>query len=242
MALRLVVTCLHVADARNAESGGADSICLGGSRASGGTAPEPAVLAEIRRATSGDLRPLVKLRDGFSTDGGEVTRLKGLISSYRTCGADGMVLGFINGHSQVDLEVLGELLLDGDWPWTFHRAFDSCLETDRAWRAVLSLPRVDSVVTAGSALGVEHGLDELLRVARSDQRVAALIQAAGDLHPEHVPWLARAGVSKFQIGAAVRPGRSWKAHVDPSLVRSWRTLLDSQHGQDHDSRVHPVEP
>lgn len=229
MALRLVVTCLHAADARNAEAGGADSIYLVGSREHGGTAPEPAVVGEVRRAVTGDLRPLVKLRAGFSTDGGEATRLRGLIASYHASGADGMVLGFVNGHSEIDLEVLGELLADGDWPWTFHRAFDSCLETDRAWRAVVGLPRLDSVATAGSARDVEHGLDELLRVARADERVAALIQAAGDLQPEHVPWLVRAGVRKFQIGAAARPNRSWKAYVDPELVGSWRALLDSRH-------------
>lgn len=229
MALRLVVTCLHAADARAAEAGGADGIYLVGSRERGGTAPEPALVGEVRRAVTCDLRPLVKLRDGFGTDGGEATRLKGLISSYRASGADGLVLGFLNGHSEVDLEVLGELLAGGDWPWTFHRAFDSCLEPDRAWRTVLTLPRLDTVATAGSARDVEHGLDELLRVARGDQRVAALIQAAGDLQPDHVPWLVGAGVRNFRIGAAARPGRSWKAYVDSGLVGSWRRLLDSRH-------------
>jgi copper homeostasis protein len=41
-----------------------------------------------------------------------------------------------------------------------------------------------------------------------------------------VPWLARAGVRAFQIGAAARPLGSAKAYVDPDLVRTWRTLID----------------
>jgi cytochrome P450 len=55
---------------------------------------------------------------------------------------------------------------------------------------------------------------------------ADLMMAGGGLAADHVPWLARAGVRKFHIGSAARPGRSWKAYVDASLVRSWRTLVD----------------
>ncbi|WP_036923537.1 copper homeostasis protein CutC [Propionicicella superfundia] len=228
MAGRLVIVCQHVADARHAAAGGADGIVLVGSRDEGGLSPAPDLLRDVRRTVDIDVRPLVKLRAGYSTDGGEATRLKGLVADYRAGGADGMVLGFVNGRSEVDTEVLG-LLLDGtDWPWTFHRGFDACLETDRAWRTVLTLPRLDGVVTAGSARDVEHGLDELIRLARSDPRIANLVQAGGDLQPEHVPWLARAGVRRFQIGSSARPGRSWKAYVDPGLVRSWRTLIDDE--------------
>ena len=50
--------------------------------------------------------------------------------------------------------------------------------------------------------------------------------AGGGLQPEHVPWLARAGVRAFQVGAAVRPLGSAKAYVDADLVRTWRTLID----------------
>jgi copper homeostasis protein len=228
MAGRLIIVCQHVADARNAEAGGADGIVLVGSRDGGGLSPAPDVVRDVRRAVVVDVRPLVKLRDGYSTDGGEATRLRGLIADYRSCGADGMVMGFLNGRSEVDTEVLDLLLSDGEWPWTFHRGFDACLETARAWRSLMALPRCDSVVTAGSVRDVEHGLDDLIRRARSDARIAALMQAGGDLQPEHVPWLARAGVSRFQIGTSVRPGRSWKAYVDPGLVRSWRSLIDDE--------------
>lgn len=232
MAGRLIIVCQHVADARNAEAGGADGIVLVGSRDGGGLSPAPDIVRDVRRAVVVDVRPLVKLRDGYSTDGGEATRLRGLIADYRSGGADGMVMGFLNGRSEVDTEVLELLLSDGEWPWTFHRGFDACLETDRAWRTLMTLPRCDSVVTAGSVRDVEHGLDELIRLARSDVRIAECMQAGGDLQPEHVPWLARAGVGRFQIGASVRPGRSWKAYVDPGLVRAWRSLIDDEVSHD----------
>lgn len=228
MSVTLEVVALHAADAQRAEAGGADRIELLGTLESGGLSPEPRLVAQVRAVTSVQIRPIVRLREGFGTDGGEVTRLRGLMASYAECGADGMVLGFVNGHSEVDLEVLGELLIEGGWPWTFHQAFDSCLEPDRAWRAVKRLPRLDQVLTSGSARGLEYGLDDLLARARADADAAALIMAGQGLAPEHVPWLIRAGVRAFQIGDAARPLGSYKAYVDSDLVHSWRTLLDDE--------------
>lgn len=222
----LEVIALHAGDAERAEEGGADRIELVGTMDDDGLSPEPALVDKVRRATSIQIRPMVRLRAGFGTDGGEATRLKGLISSYLDAGADGVVFGFLDGHSGVDVEVVTELVGTDDWPWTFHRAIDHCLDADKAWATLLDLPRLDQVLTAGSVRGVEHGLDDLLNRARSDERIAHLMMAGGGLQPEHVPWLVRAGVHAFHIGSPARPGGSFKAWVDADLVSAWRTLVD----------------
>ena len=222
----LEVIALHAADAERAEAGGADRIELVGSMDEGGLSPEPAMVDKVRRATSIQVRPMVRLREEFGTDGGEATRLRGLISSYFDAGADGVVLGFLNGHAGVDEEVVTELVGAGDWPWTFHRAVDHCLDQDRAWASLLRLPRLDQVLTAGSARGVAQGLDDLLIRAKSDERIAQLMMVGGGLQAEHIPWLVRAGVRAFHIGSPARPGGSFKAYVDPDLVRTWRALVD----------------
>ena len=224
----LEVIALHAADAERAEAGGADRVELLGTMDHDGLSPEPRVVEKARRATSIQIRPMVRLREGFGTDGGEVTRMKGLIAAYLDAGADGVVLGFLNGLNRVDLEVMRELIGEGDVPWTFHRAIDHCLDLDRAWADVKRLPRVTSVLTAGSARGVEQGLDELVRRATTDHDAARLVMAGGGLSPEHVPWLVRAGVRAFHIGSPARPGRSFKAYVDHELVESWRDLIDDE--------------
>ena len=84
------------------------------------------------------------------------------------------------------------------------------------------------MLTAGSARGVSEGLDELVQRARTDDFARRTIMAGGGLLPEHVPWLVRAGVRAFHIGSSARPLGSWKAYVDPDLVRTWRTLIDEQ--------------
>lgn len=228
MSALLEVLALHAADAQRAEEGGADRVQLIGSLADAGMSPEPALVENVRDATSIQVRVLLRLRDGFGTDGGEVTRLRGLAASYLDAGADGIVMGFLNGHGEIDAEVLTAILADGDWPWTCHRAVDHALDSDRAWRTLSGLPRLDAVLTAGSARDLEHGLDDLIARARTSPEAAALIQAGGDLKAEHVPWLVRAGVRSFHITSAARPLGSWKAYVDPELVGSWRALLDSE--------------
>ncbi len=223
----LEVIALHGPDAERAEAGGADRIELVGTMADDGLSPEPALVGQVRRATSLPIRVMLRLRAGFGTDGGEVTRLQGLLSSYRSVGADGVVLGFLNGHTEVDAAVVLEIIgSDPDFGWTFHRAVDSCFSTDKAWRTLRQLPGLDQVLTAGSARGVTEGLDELVARARADEFARSVIMAGGGLLPEHVPWLARAGVRSFHIGSSARPLGSWKAYVDADLVGTWRRLID----------------
>ena len=222
----LEVIALHAADAERAEAGGADRLEVLGSLDFGGLSPEPALVGQVRRATSLPIRVMLRLREGFGTDGGEVARLKGLLSSYRSVGADGVVLGFLNGHTEVDAEVVREIIGEPDFGWTFHRAVDSCMSTDRAWRTLATLPGLDQVLTAGSARGVTEGLDDLVERARDDPGARSVIMAGGGLQPEHVPWLARAGIRAFHIGSPARPLGSYKAYIDPDLVRTWRTLID----------------
>jgi copper homeostasis protein len=224
----LEVIALHPADAERAEAGGADRVELCGTLDDGGLSPTPQLVEKVRAATSVQLRVMVRLRAGFSTDGGEAIRLRGLIASYLNAGADGMVLGFLNGLGEVDVGVVTELIQDGTWPWTFHRAIDSCLYLDAGWETLATLPRLDQVLTAGSPRGVSHGLDDLVGRARGKPWVASVMMAGGGLHPEDVPWLARAGVRAFHIGSPARPGGSYKAYVDEGLVRSWRALVDAE--------------
>ena len=226
----LEVIALHENDARRAEEGGADRVELLGSMDHEGMAPEPALVERTRAATSIQIRPMVRLREGWSTDGGEATRLRGLISAYVDAGVDGVVLGYLNGLGEVDPEVVRDLTDGIGVPWTFHRAIDWAFDYRKAWSRVLQFDGVDQVLTAGSSRGLEHGLDEVLAVCRDEPAAAPLVMAGGGLKAEHVPWLVRAGVRAFHIGTPARPDRSFKAWVDSSLVHSWRTLIDTEVG------------
>lgn len=224
----LEVVVLHPRDVAGADEGGADRIMVVARAEAGGElSPEPGLVSAICKQTEVPARVMLRLNEGFSTTGGELSRLVGLAEDYLSVGAAGLAFGFLDANLEIDVEVCA-YLADRlpEVPWTFHRAIDSALETDRAWRQVRHLPGLDAVLSAGSSRGLEAGHDELTDRAVADPVVARLLMAGGGLRAEHVPWLTRAGVRQFHVGSAVRPGGSLKAYVDPGHVRSWRMLLD----------------
>jgi copper homeostasis protein len=224
----LEVIVLHPRDVAGADDGGADRILVLDDPEAGGMSAEPVLVSAVCKETDLPVRAMLRLNHSYTTTGGELTRLVGLGEDYLAVGSAGLVFGFLDADLQVDAPVCGHLAeAFAGVPWTFHRGFDACLETGRAWRQVRALPGLDAVLTAGSASGLDAGYDELADRAASDPQVADLVMAAGGLRGEHVPWLVRSGVRQFQVGSSVRPGGSWtKAHVDAGHVRSWRMLLD----------------
>ncbi len=218
---------LHPRDVQGAFDGGADRLYLVADVDSGGLSPEPAVASAVCKETDLPVRVVLRLNDGLTTTGGELSRLVGLAEDYLAVGAEGLAYGFLDSDTEVDAEVCGYLADQlPDVPWTFHRAIDSALDVDRAWRQVRHLPNLDAVLSAGSPRGLEAGYDDLTTRSAADPDVARLLVAGGGLHAEHVPWLVRAGVRMFHVGTATRPGATWRSYVDAGHVRSWRMLLD----------------
>jgi copper homeostasis protein len=223
----LEIIALGPGDAVGAQEGGADRLEVVADMDSDGLTPDVDTVRDLKRECDLPLRVMLRANDGFSTSGSELTRLQGAAHQLAEAGADGFVLGFLGPTVEIDVDATLALADEfGNLPWTFHRAVDHALDYDRAWLRLKMMPRLDTVLTAGSARGVGAGLDDLCRRAADDAEVAALMMAGGGLVADHVPWLARAGVRKFHVGTRVRPGGSWKAYVDASMVRSWRTLVD----------------
>ena len=217
---------LHPRDVEGAHDGGADRLLVLDDVESGGLSAEPALVSAVCKETDLPVRAMLRLNDSYTTTGGELTRLVSLGEQYLGVGATGVAFGFLDSDLNVDTDVCEHLVDALAAPWTFHRAVDASLETDLAWRRLAQLPRLDTVLSAGSSRGLEAGHDELTDRAAANPSVARLLMAGGGLQGEHVPWLVRAGVRQFQVATSVRPGGSWKSHVDGGHVRAWRMLLD----------------
>lgn len=219
----LEVTVLHPRDVAGADEGGADRLFL----VEGGLSPAPATLSAVLHETDLPVRVMLRLSENHTTNGGEFVRLVGLAEDYVALGAEGVCFGFLDTDLEVDVDTCRALAeaLPGV-RWTFSRAIDDTLEPRRSWRRVAGLPGIDSVCSAGSPRGLGVGYDDLLALAGSDLTVARLLIAGGGLNAEMVPWFQRIGVTRFRLGAQVRPGGSDKAYVDAGHVRSWRLLLD----------------
>jgi copper homeostasis protein len=223
----LEVIALGPGDAAGAVDGGADRLEVVADMTADGLTPSVDTVRALKSECDLPLRVMLRGNEGFATSGSELSRLMGAAHQLYAAGADGFVLGFLNPAVEIDVDATMTLVEElSDAPWTFHRAIDHTLDHDRAWDVVAGLRGLDTVLTAGSARGVADGLDALCSRAVDRPEMASLMMAGGGLAPDHVPWLARAGIRKFHIGRAARPGGSWKAYVDAPLVRSWRRLVD----------------
>jgi copper homeostasis protein len=218
---QLGVVVLHARDAEAAATGGADRLLLSADPEDGHYSPEPAVVSSVVKET--DLPVWVVLR----TREDHFARLATLGETFVELGARGVAFGFLDRDLEVDREGCAEMCSElGGVPWLFH-GFDVALDADHAWRDVIGLPGLESVISAGSTRGLVHGAEELIARARRDPRMAELLTAGGGLTPEQVPWLVRAGVHRFAIGSTARTGGSWtRGSVDVDRVRSWRMLVD----------------
>ncbi len=223
---QLDVVVLHARDAEGAAAGGADRLLLSTDPEDGHYSPEPAVVSAVVRETDVPVWVVLRSReDPLPIQRGG--RLVNLGASFVELGARGLAFGFLDRDLEIDRASCAEMCTELDGvPWLFH-GFDLALDVDRAWRDVIGLPGLESVVSAGSTRGLAHGADDLIMRARRDPRVAQLVIAGGGLTPDLVPWLARAGVSRFAIGSSARAGSSWtRGLVDAERVRSWRMLVD----------------
>lgn len=225
-AVDLAVVVLHPRDAEGATAGGADRLLLGVDPADGPRSPDQGTVSSVLRST--DLPVWVTLRDPVMP----FHRLVALGEQFVELGVAGLAYGFLDRDLEIDRPGCAEMCAEtGGTPWAF-LGFDEALEPGRAWRDVLDLPGLDSVITAGSTRGLAHGVEDLMRQAAADPGVAAKVTAAGGLRPDVVPWLVRAGVRRFAIGSSARPGGSWtRSSVAPDHVRSWRMLIDDALGR-----------
>lgn len=219
----LEVAVLHARDVPGCVEGGAHRLSL----AVDGRSPDVPTASSVIRASDLPVRVMLRLDETFTTNGGDLMRLIALGREYVALGAEGVSFGFLDADLGIDVATTRALAdsLPGV-PWTFHRALDATLEPHRAWTRLLDLPGLTAVASGGSPQGLSQGYDDLLALVDRSPAVARLLMVSGGLRPEHVPWLARAGVRQFQVAEQVRPGGSERAYVDGSLVRSWRLLLD----------------
>jgi copper homeostasis protein len=218
---QLDVVVLHQRDAQAASAGGADRLLLSADPEDGHYSPEPSVVSAVVRESDVPVWVVLRTREE------DPSHLLSLGQAFIELGARGLAYGFLDRDLEIDRRACAEMCAElGGVPWMFH-GFDAALDVQHAWRDVIGLPGLESVITAGSTRGLTHGADDLIMWARRDPRVAELATAGGGLTPDVVPWLVRAGVRRFAIGSSAREGGSWtRGAVDVDRVRSWRMLVD----------------
>ncbi|HKV35434.1 MAG TPA: copper homeostasis protein CutC [Pyrinomonadaceae bacterium] len=218
MPLLEVIAC-SVADAIEAEKGGAGRLEIVRDLKRGGLTPPFELVEEIKRAVDLPVRVMLRESDGFETSGeAEIERLCVAAKRFASLGVDGYVLGFLK-NGEVDIELTQRVLACAPQTrTTFHHAFEEARDQLRALSAIKRLPQVDRVLSHG-------GTDDLAsRVRRLGEyeKVAApelIILAGGGIDAGAISKIASAtSIREFHVGRAARAQFDVEGAVQASLV------------------------
>ena len=223
-----VIAC-SVADAVEAEKGGARRLEIVRDLGRGGLTPPLKLVAEIKQAVHLPLRVMLRESESYETSSaGELDRLCAAAVQFASLDVDGFVLGFLK-DGQVDVEQTERVLACApEVRATFHHAFEGSRDKLSALGLIKKLPQVDRVLSSGGADDLE------LRVGRLAQYTKAAapeltILAGGGVDADALTKIAReTNIREFHVGRAARAGFQVEGAVQASLVSELVRKLDIQ--------------
>src|SRR5678816_3157679 len=213
-----VIVC-SVADAIEAQKGGAGRLEVVRDLDRGGLTPSIKLVRAIKQAVDLPLRVMVRESDGFGTSGEmEIERLCDAASEFSSLGIDGLVLGFLK-RGTIDLELTSRVLACAPGlNATFHHAFEDAADQLQAVSQLKSLPQLDRILSSG-------GSDELEkrrgRLAIYEQAAAPEIKiiAGGGIDQNAIEILRHTtAIREFHVGRAARQGFNVAGPVQAELV------------------------
>jgi copper homeostasis protein len=185
-----------------AERGGSKRVELCSDLLEGGVTPGAGLISAVRCHIGIDLFVMIRPRGGdFLYSDLEFEVMKEEIVHARRFGANGIVLGLLDGQGRVDVARTRTLVeLAAPLPVTFHRAIDMTPDLIAALDDVIATGAV-RILTSGGAPSVPQGMDEIARMVKAARgRIA--IMPGGGVNPENIAALAAAtGAGEFHSSA-----------------------------------------
>ncbi|HEY6806248.1 MAG TPA: copper homeostasis protein CutC [Pyrinomonadaceae bacterium] len=222
-----VIAC-SVADAIEAERGGADRLEVVRELQVGGLTPSIELVKEIKTAVELPLRVMLRESVGFETTSeDEVERLCDAAAKFASIGIDGLVLGFLK-HGQVDVE-LTQRILDSapSVRATFHHAFEDTADRFEAIRQIKQLTQVDRILSHGGP-GALAERAERLSSYQQHASPELTILAGGGIDVAAMNQFARSTtIREFHVGRAARSSFKVEGVVEAPLVHNLLQILNS---------------
>ncbi len=218
MPLLEVIVC-SVADAVEAERGGAGRLEVVRDLQQGGLTPSIDLVREIKQATQLPLRVMLRESPSYRTTGpDEVDRLCRAAESFASLDVDGFVLGFLS-DGEVDVELTQRVLACAPRTRaTFHHAFEDSNDKLRALTDIKQLPQVDRILSHG---GTDQLSARVQRLAEYQHAASPelTILAGGGIDGEAIVEIKRATlIREFHVGRAARLNFHVDGAVHASLV------------------------
>ena len=218
---KIEICCTSVADALEAEKGGAIRIELCTAISSGGVTPSFGLVKEAVSAVGGaegiDVNVLIRASEGnFCYSSSQIKVMTEDIRLCRQLGADGVVIGALTPDGKIDIDACKEMVeAAGDMSITFHRAFDACINPFEALEQIICLG-CDRILTSGQKPTATEGaglLSELVR--KADGRI--IIMPGSGVNPANISELERITRASEFHSTARKPVRDLCRHHAPEL-------------------------
>jgi copper homeostasis protein len=180
----------------SAQEDGVHRIELCGPLHEGGTTPSAGLIQRCSERLLVSMFVLIRPRAGdfvYSED--EIQIMAKDIAISKEFGADGVVIGALTPHGDVDADKLSRLIaVANPMRVGFHRAFDQLRDPDESLELLVSL-QMDHILTSGGAPAALAGADRIRHlVQRAGDRIG--ITAGGSITAENVrEVVAKTGVT-----------------------------------------------
>ncbi len=224
-----VIAC-SVADAIEAERGGASRLEIISDFARGGLTPPLELVRDILAAVSIPVRVMLRESEGYTVAGeDEIEKLCIAARDLSALQIDGVVLGFLR-DGEVDVDLTRRVLACApNVKATFHHAFEETQNPFASIEKLKQIPQTDRILTSGGSGDWPQKIARFMRYEREAQPQIKIL-AGGGINRQAIKALCEAtGIREFHVGRAARIPASVDGAVNASQIRELiRTVKDDE--------------
>ncbi|TDL73748.1 copper homeostasis protein CutC [Rhodococcus qingshengii] len=202
-----------VEDAKLIERSGADRIELVSGLTEGGITPSYGLIEKVVNSVSIPVNVMVRPHgQSFCYTEDDIAIMKNDIRVIRNLGANGVVLGMLDGEGNIDFDQLEELLTEvGTMEVTFHRAIDSSNNIVENAEKLNQYKEIKTILTSGGHGDWQTRLDTLRKLKEICKETEILIGSG--LSKDNISEVhTQVGTNCYHFGTAVR--------IDHSILKS----------------------
>lgn len=217
----LEVIATSVADAVEAERGGAGRLEIIRDFPRGGLTPPLELVQEILAVVKLPLRVMLRETDSYEVASeAEIESLCATAKALSEINVEGVVLGFLH-RGEVDLRVTERVLSCApNLSATFHHAFEEAEDQLQAIRILKRLKQIDRILTSGATSGWPARVSNLARYQKEAGPELEIL-AGGGMDRESIRMICQATrIREFHVGRAAREPASATGVVKAERVKA----------------------
>ena len=227
---KIEVCCTSLAEAHEAQAGGAVRIELCSALAAGGITPSAGTIAAVARDKSLaiDVNVLIRAREGsFLYTGEEVDIMVRDIELCRREGVHGVVIGALTAEGDIDIEACRRMVEAArGLSVTFHRAFDVCRDPHRALEQIIGLG-CDRLLSSGQQPSAAEGAPLIAKLVEQAAARIIIMPGAG-IRPDNI-----AAIEKTTRAAEFHSTARGPVTEDGMIYRNSRVTFAPDPSEEH---------